>query len=571
MKTLKNIASAFALIMILFTGCKDPAEDVQIIVNTDIFKSPTLIQFVNANKAFEGPQDFTVQILGPNADLVRTTTGGKVFKASTGLLNIVLDRSANPSPTNPVKFTIVANAPGFAPVFQDVVITSPTDANLIKIPMADYANPAAGMGSLVATKAISNGTPSTDLTFTTPTNAGIAQKTDITVAAGTGFLDAAGQVITGSSLEARIVFAGTATNGTSPIVPGGNFASNLVGINGQPIAGAVYFIPAGTVTIDMFIGGKEVKSFTKPVIVDMEVNPNMINPNTNLPVKEDEVIPMWSLNDETGQWKIEGLATFGKNAAGKLVARMPINHLSSYGFFNIPGILATPKLEIGRAVAVVAEDASDSFSTIANCLTTIIVNRPDAEYAESFLISGLGVTTSQTVSLAKGEKTKTFNVLAGRNTSGQLTIEPAVNSPGKNYLTNQPFQSFVSFCGATTTFNLVAAPNPIDVNVYLRVKCGSKELQTGVNAIITITSIDKPLVDMKAYRLTNGRGSGQIIDGVTYKIVAAIDGKSYTSQFTASKTNFKLPTGFDLVGTTNYDSATNTLSIDGLVTKTDCN
>ncbi len=564
MKSLfKNIAAALALIIILFAGCKNPAEDVQIIVNTDIFKSPTLIQFVNANKAVEGPQDFNVQILGPNADLVRTTTGGKVFKASSGLLNLVLDRSAAPTPTNPVKFTVVANTPGFAPVFQDVVITSATDPNLIKISMADYANPAAGMGSLVATKAISNGTPSTDLTFTTPTNAGIAQKTDITVAAGTGFLDAAGQVITGGSLEARIVFAGTATNGTSPIVPGGNLASNVVDGNGKRVTGDIYFISAGTVTIDMFIGGREVKTFTKPVIVDMEVNPNMINPATKLAIKENETIPMWSLNDETGQWKIEGLATFVKNAAGKMVARMPINHLSLSGAGYFFGDQVAGLDFIGGTIP--SFSFSDTF-----CSTTIIVNRPDAEYAESFFIDGIDPLTNR-VDFAKGEKTKTITIDAGKNISGTVSIHPNPSSPRSRYVTTPESQVYNSFCGQTITFNLVPVPNPIDVNVYVRVKCSGKDLQTGINAMVTITPMGGSSDDTRVYNLTNGRGSGQITDGVTYKIVAAVDGKSYTSQFTASKTNFKLPTGFDLVGTTVYDSATNTLTVDGLVIKTDCN
>jgi hypothetical protein len=553
MKSLfKNIAAALALIIILYGSCKNPAEDVQIIVNTDIFKSPTLIQFVNAKKGAAGPQDFTVQITGPNADLVRTSTGGKVFKATSGLLNLLLDRSANPSVASPVKFTVVANATGFAPVFQDVIITSATDPTLYKVAVAEYANPAAGTGAIVDTKALNNGTTTSDLTITTPTNATMAQKTDIIVPTGTSFLDAAGATISGSQLEARVVFAGTATNGTTPVAPGGNFGSNVIGANGQAIAGGTYFTPAGSVSIDMFAGSKEVKTFTKPVIIDMEINASMINPTTGQAIKAGETIPMWSLNDETGQWKAEGNATIVLNGTGKLVARMSITHLSNWlsAFISASAALAT-------------------------CPTTIIVNKPASSYSEIFTVSGLGgYNPLNLIIFNAGETSKTVTINAGKYASGAITISPFINIFGTAYVNNTLTSSVLtSFCGATTTFTFVAPPaaDVINADVYVRVKCSGKDLITGINANVTITPVGASSDEARTYNLNQGRGSGQIVNGVTYKIVASVDGKSYTSQFTASKTNFQLPQGFDLVGTAVYNSSTNTLSVDGLVTKTDCN
>ncbi len=552
MKLFKNIAAAFAVIIVLFAGCKNPAEDVQIIVNTDIFKSPTLIQFVNAKKGAEGPKNFTVEIKGANADLVRTSTGGKVFKASDGLLNLLLDRSASPTPTNPVKFTVVASAPGFAPVFQDVVITSESEPTFYKVAVAEYANPAAGTGTVVDTKAISNGTTNSEITITTPINATMAQKTDIALSTGTGLLDASGVSVGGGQLEVRVVFAGTATNGTTPVVPGGNFASNVIGANGQVVAGGLNFYPAGSVSIDMFAGTKEVKSFTKPVIVDMEVNPNMINPTTNQAIKEGETIPLWSLNDETGQWKSEGNATFVKNTAGKLVARMPINHLSSW----VP------------AFGYAAVDPAPQ------CNTTIIVNKPAATVSETFILTGIsGGSPLNLVRFAAGETTKTVTVLSGKYASGAISISPFVLSIGtaSAYVNNTLTSSVLpSFCGVTTTFNYVAPPatSVINADVYVKVKCNGKDLLTGINAIITITPLNASPEEVRVYNLRQGRGSGQIIDGVTYKIVASIDGKSYTNQFTASKTNFQLPsTGSEFSGTAVYNSVTNRLAIDALVTK----
>ncbi|MES2652610.1 MAG: hypothetical protein V4663_12780 [Bacteroidota bacterium] len=533
MKTLKNIAAAFALIIILFGGCKNPAEDVEIVINTDIFKSPMLIQFMNAKKGSEGPKDFNVEIIGPNANLVVTTTGGKVFKATSGLLNLLLDRTANPTPASPVKFTVVVNAAGFAPTFQDVVITSAKDPRIFRVLVAEYANPAANTGVILATKPTSNGTATTDLTFTTATNAGMVDKADITVPSGTVLLDGSGQPVGGSLLEARIVHYGRNTN-----VPGGLAPSNVIGANGQPIVGGVKFNYAGAVSIDMFAGTKEVKGFSKPITVDMEINSSMTNPTTMQPIKENETIPQWSLNNQTGQWKSEGNAIIVKNTAGKLVARLQITHLSTW---------------------------NAAFEESGTCKTKITINRSAAELLPEFF-DIYGPFGSSVLFMEKGEKTATFEVSVNSMAANIFIY----SNSSINYINLNHRVLYSGVCDQSTTVTFTEIPDPVAVDVNVKFKCKGKDLLTGINAFITITPLGSPSDEAKVYNLVNGYGKGSIVNGVTYKILAAVDGKTYTSQFTANKTDFILPSGFDLTGTARYFSLLNQLSIEGVVTK-DCN
>lgn len=546
----KKTAIALVLVTTLLGGCKNPAEDIKITVNTDIFKSPMLFQFVNEKNGSEGPKDFSVEIKGPNADLVRTPSGGKIFKASAGLLNLMLDRTANPTPNNPVRFTITATVAGFAPTFQHVEITSATDPRLYKIAMVEYANPAIGNGTVLATKAISNGTANSELNFTTVTNADLAQKAEITIPSGTGFLDEAGQPLSGAQLEARIVYTGTAVNGKSPVPTGGNIVKNVIGANGQPITEDLFFYPAGVVTIDMFAGTKEVKGFTKPVNVDIEVNSNMINLNTNQPIQENETIPMWSLNQATGQWKSEGNAKFVKNTAGKLVARMQITHLSLWSPAFVEPI---PTMLIKRAI----------------CNMQVTVNRPTADVNQTLTVNGNFLDKS--VVLEKGEKTKTISLSVFGNSSATVTVSPflLVSSPSSyGTLTSATYSNP---CDQTVTFNYPPAPDgTIKVDMDLQFKCKNKELRTGVNAMITVTPQGASSDQAMVYTLVNGKGSGTVVNGVTYNIVVAIDGKSYTTKFTASKLDSPLPTIPDFSGNVIYDKESNTLKIVGQVSK-DCN
>ena len=540
MKSLfKNIAAAFALIVILFGGCKNPAEDVQIVVDTDIFKSPTLIQFVNAKAGVDGPKIFTVELTGPGASLARTITGGKVFKTADGFLNLVLDRTANPSPTAPVKFTVVANATGFAPTYVDVTITSATDPTIYKVPMIQYANPTAGSGAIVTPNiAINNGTTSNNITITTATNAGMAQKSDITVPTGTTFLDAAGQSVGGSQLEARVVHSGFAADGSFANLPGDGFAANLIGANGQPVAAGVYLDPVGSVSINMFAGSKEVKSFNKPVTLDMEIKSTIINPTTNQPIKENETIPLWSLNTQTGQWKNEGNATVVKNGAGVLMASAQINHLTEWVF---------------------------AYPLFAGCTTSITINRTTDKEEETFTFTDLIKKSTGSFTLKKGEKTKTFSGGVIRS-ANRLTV-----TAGSDIYTQRVISTPQgTFCGVTSVFNFVEKPDLVGVDLDIKFKCTTKDLLTGINSFITITPMGASSDQASSYSLNKGIGSGTITNGVTYNIVATVDGIAYRSQFTANKTKFDLPSGFDLTGTAVYNATTNRLTIVGQVTK-NCN
>jgi hypothetical protein len=538
MKLFRNITAALAVSVIVFAGCKNPARDIQIVVNTDIFKSPMLLQFVNARPELDGPQNFDVTITGPGASLVRTTTGGKNYKVAGGLLNILLDRSANPSPASPVKFTVVANAAGYAPTYQDVTVTSATEPLILRVAMNQYANPAANTGAIVSTRATTNGTTTSDLVITTVTNAGMALKSAVTVPSGTSLLDAAGQPVGGNQVEARIVHYSAA--GAS-VMPGGSFAANVIGANNQPIASGVNLNIAGAVSIDMFFGGKEVKAFSKPVNVDIEVNNAMINPTTNQPIKENETIPMWSLNDETGQWKNEGTAMFVKNAAGALVARMQINHLSGYS---------------------VAYDAP----LCAAGSTKVTINKPASTGTgvQQFQINygGLSVVEQMT----NGETSKTITLVGTPNKGGEIKV--AAMRGG--YVNNTFTSSHASLCGVNPSVNFVAQQDLVNIEIDIKLQCSGKNLLTGVNAFFMVTPVGKPLSEGSAFGLSNGVGSATAINGVTYRLSASVDGVNYSTDFKVEKKNGSVGGGSavgSLSGSSTYDAASNTLTIEGLVTK----
>lgn len=554
MKTFKNIAVALALTIILFAGCKNPAEDVEIIVNTDIFKSPTLLQFVNAKKGGTKPKDFTITFSGPGASLLRTTTGGQSFKVSDGLINLVLDRSANPSPTSPVKFTAIISAPGFAPTIENITITDAKEPTFLKIPLTEYANPAEGFSAIIDTKVLTNNSTSTDISIKSPINSGVAESSLMVIPSNTNFKDAAGQIITGGQLETRIVYSGTPATIGGPSIPGGLISENVVDINGQKLP-AQRFNPVGVMSIDMFIGGKQVKSFSKPVSIEMEISPTLINPNTNQPLKVGETIPQWSMEESTGQIKREGDAVVVLNANRKLAVKAIINHLS----FEFPAYVEVASLQ-----------------SITTCMNSLKINAPATNYEKSFEVSNLGNARifGKVVKIPAGQTSVTVQVesYGGQQKGMDITVSYGSLYPPTGIYTETYEQGTLGVrivgCSTTSEVTFVPAQSTLNIDVNVNVKCAGKALLTGLNAIAVVTNMaDND--DQLICNVVNGKALVKLKLDKEYLIEVSIDGKTYTGRFTARKSTFKLPTGYDLDGTAVFNG--DKLTITGTVVKRDCN
>ncbi|MGF1923102.1 MAG: hypothetical protein ACQUHE_02900 [Bacteroidia bacterium] len=551
MKTFKNIAVALALTIILFAGCKNPAEDVEIIVNTDIFKSPTLLQFINAKKGGTKPKDFTITFSGPGASLLRTTTGGQSFKVSDGLINLVLDRSANPSPTSPVKFTAIISAPGFAPTIENITITDAKEPTFLKIPLTEYANPADGFSAIIDTKVLTNNSTSTDISIKSPINSGVAESSLIVIPSNTNFKDATGQIITGGQLETRIVYSGTPTTIGNPSIPGGIVSENVVDINGQKLP-AQRFNPVGVMSIDMFIGGKQVKSFSKPVSMEMEISPKLINPNTNQPLKVGETIPQWSMEESTGQIKREGDATVVLNANGKLAVKAIINHLS----FEFPAFFTLSSLP-------------------ASCTNSLKINAPATNYDKFFEVAAGGGSlhyqTKQTVKIPAGQTSVTVQIESlGQGLS--FTVAYGYFGAPQGIYTETYEKGVLTLnapaCSTTSELTFVPAQSTLNVDVDVNVKCEGKALLTGLNAMAVVTNMaDND--DQLICNVVNGKASVKLKLDKEYLIEVSIDGKTYTGRFTARKSTFTLPKGYDLDGTAVFNG--DKLTVSGTVIKKDCN
>lgn len=313
----------------LFLACKKPSDGVEVTVNTDIYTTPMLFRFANADTAATSqPADFTVTVTGEDASAVVTPEGGKTFTTSGGVLALMLEKSAAPSPENPVQFSIIGTASGFTPVVQNVTITSDS-AYTKEVRLVAYSKPAGGTGAGLLQTSLNAGVLSNATTITTATSASTTEAANIVFPAGTKFYAANGTQITSGSLDAKVVYYGIGSDMSLNAFPGGFNANNITGEDGKAIGEGATFVTGGFLAVNMTVGSTVVKSFSAPLQVTMQLSNGLVNPNTGSVVKAGDIIPVWSLDEGTGKWQFEANATVA-SSNGKLVMQYNITHLSCW-------------------------------------------------------------------------------------------------------------------------------------------------------------------------------------------------------------------------------------------------
>lgn len=316
-------AVLLSLGLALTVGCQqiNPLEGVELTVNNNVYKSPILIEFVDANPNSKTlPNDLTVTISGPGKDLVFTDLGGKDFKVAGNLLSVVLGQNANPTESSPVEFTVSVKGPNYVSTNYSIVVTDLESATY-EVPLTNLNALPDGVGAVSKTTLLATGE-----TITVPATSSKPEVAKISIAPGTQVKDENGLVINATNVSSTIVQYGTGTEEAANSLPNEGEGNTIKYKDGTTDFGT--FLSAGFVDIEMTAGGKNVKSFSTPLDVTLSLNPSYEDPETEAPMNVGDQIPVWSYDKAKDEWTEEGVATIAKDANGNLVANFKVSHLS---------------------------------------------------------------------------------------------------------------------------------------------------------------------------------------------------------------------------------------------------
>ncbi len=529
----------------------DPLKDVVFTIDANPYTAPVLVQFTNANRdAKNQPGDFAVTITGKDADKVVMTDGTRDFKSVGGRVPLGIRSKVTPSAANPITFTVAADIPGFTSLVQNITLAD-TSASTLQFAVVELANPADGTSVITKQAPVTNGQSTAPVTLTAPETATKKEEAVLTIPANTQLLDAQGKAVGSGTLAVQMVHYATTANESEAAFPGGFVADNVVNQSGQAQAGGVTFVTGGFVAIDMKVGNTEVKSFSKPIDVKVELEDNLTNPLTDAPVNAGETIPVWSLNTDTGQWREEGTATVTRGADGKLTAQFQAAHLSWWNLdWGYSGVRDCPNRTL-------------TINFKANVKTTGLNYEVQLQTENGSYLAGLHdqpVYDGLSLKLLRSPSYPRVKIVVYDISTGRVLGSTGLFNP-------------CNTSSITVTATLPLPPDFTNVVINFSALCTKKHYQARPSAWIYLNRVGASFSDPGAYislYAITGVARLRVINGATYNVAAYYNGKWESATVTFNKATVPLLSSGGITGTASYNATADLTTVNATATIKDC-
>lgn len=310
---------------IIYTGCANPFKDIDIRIDTNIFKYTAVVEvFSNTGEPISNA---TVTLRGKDADKIYNAEGKKEFKVSGGMLLLALDPKVAPQAGNPVTFSVDITANDYLSVNIPVTINAENLSTMVSATMINTKNLSQGLNIKTSTVTLgANGATTAPVVINTATSNGVTETVSIALPAGTQFKDAQGNIVNAGPLAVKTLVANTSSNDVQDLFPGGGLSlSQIKTASGATSSGNL--LPAALTEVSMSAGNTSIKSFNQPIQITLQLDQNYFNPLTNATVKEGDQLQVYSYSADQGIWTFENTGLVVKES-GKLALKLNTTHLT---------------------------------------------------------------------------------------------------------------------------------------------------------------------------------------------------------------------------------------------------
>lgn len=338
--TLVTVAAAIGC-GLMATGCSNDNGSTSLVQSPSVNSARStvlsgVVQDANSKKVVSSS---SVTVVSEDRAKVQADSDGDyTYAASNGIVSIGLAETQTPSSSAPVTVRVSANANGYVPTSTRVQIGSTGDHEFV-VNMVDTGDVPEGVTATSKTF-----TAGSTLEVNSSTTAGEAS-TAITLPATATIKDESGNALTGT-LTATVAHFDSANTEALEAFPGTLAVSfdNLTEYNADNTNvsnGSGAFVSGGfTSVVIEDEAGRTAKTFedttAKPLSVRMNIASGVTNPDTGVAVKAGDTIPVWSYENDTGEWTYEGKSTVQSDSNGMYV-EYQTSHLS---YWNLDWFLS---------------------------------------------------------------------------------------------------------------------------------------------------------------------------------------------------------------------------------------
>jgi hypothetical protein len=330
MKNFTKLLSFLLVVVFLLNGCRNPAYEVNVLFDAQVITYKAGLQLTDANGAAL-PGNIDVTVTGTNAGSIYDFSGTRKIYAPNGVITLGVHPKEVPKAGETLSFNVIVKIPGYEEKNIPITIGFGQFTQDIKgITMVKTTVPTPYTSVVVKDFPLGTGGATTAISsFSTPSTNDVPQTTTISIPTGTTFKDANGALLTGGALTAQAINFDASDPALVSLFPGGDLsAPNVVDKDGT--VGEAFFSPAGFTDITMFVGGVEVKQFSTPINVSIQVDPKFKLEGSTTDVKAGDVLSVYSYQVSTGQFKYETDVAVRADASGKLSIPFTTTHLTKF-------------------------------------------------------------------------------------------------------------------------------------------------------------------------------------------------------------------------------------------------
>ena len=276
---LVNISKIVLLSGVLaFGSCvpKMPTENVKIKIDTDkLLPYNFSMQFINeSNGQAIIDKEVKIEISGKDADKIYELSGTKSFKVVNGFINLAIKTASTPSEANPLEFVITATADGYLATTVKLNYTE-AESRTFDIAMISLANLPASISKTSTTVSNSGDGLSSDLTVTPAKVSTVNTGMSITIPAGTKFLDASGNTLSGN-FDVNVYYFSPESDALQ-YTPQGDENGEIT-VKYKNNQSATYLsTDAACAYIEITSSNSFVASFSQPATISMDVHKELVN------------------------------------------------------------------------------------------------------------------------------------------------------------------------------------------------------------------------------------------------------------------------------------------------------
>lgn len=264
-KSLFNILGAAAMLGLTlssFQGCKlgDPLEGVAITVKADAVSPPHVYKVKDAKTGYSADafDNATVEITGPNSTYLYNPDGKRLFKIVDGRIGISIRKGFIPSPSNPLKFKMSLNIPGYLSkeLSYSIVSLYPTYNEIAVVNLNDLTKASSTKDTSIVVPATGN---TEEIIIKIDSTTERPQGVTVTIPKGTIFKDEDGNVV-GGTISSKIIYSEPKTAedyAMSLLTP---FNSKYIDSNNQEVE--AFILEENVLYTQFFSSGKALRPVT---------------------------------------------------------------------------------------------------------------------------------------------------------------------------------------------------------------------------------------------------------------------------------------------------------------------